>query len=995
MNGNVSQVLEGRGSLCSSDGKSFSISSSTTRSISDNPNEFPYGLEISFWERLHGRIVPNPLSLESFTDAMMSGELGKFFVVPQIRRIAQECRDSLLERGDWTEMEQVLVNGKKNDMVQGICQAVQQLCAQQHERCHRSGYPSEKEGGEEVVEQGERVNDFPTTGASSCIPLSPHGNGEDHHRRNGLASLVALSRAVPALSSRGSHGRGGGIGRGGFLPVGKKNSEARSSSNSCGIGGRPLISSSTSSTTISNPTPPGRGRIVCETQQSSTSRQSLSNDDYSSTPSVTTQSNRDFSSAATSPRPVNAEFTAGSSSSSWMENSMTCSGLRATMIQKRTIQRLNQRASAFFRVLGLVKVLTIHYGSTPVKFQIPTHFLPGIQSRSLRLYVLPFSQDKNEEGTDFKSELKNPSRTLSMLSSSTYASYGKLFSSTLSSSLSGGGSHVHHSTGAAMEPVVSTVHPHRWPAHKDFAIYVNRTALQGTGWKRTWPERTVEVAKSLLPLDITQYLSFGSPNSSSGRESAPTSPPQQLKIDILQKDFATLAAICVAQTFTVDEVIQRILLRELGALDADMFHRFTSALISSSSSVPQDESQIIQEMEQLEKSVGGEENVYRAQRLLRLLNRGQVYALYRRVIEEEDQGEVVLGADPTVSTYCPLTRGPLQIPVRGVYCSHVQCVDLRNYLLHCQVGSYWNCVVCDAEMREEHICIDSVFWEYLNSLTCNCHESFQETSSLPPRVQLSRQVIDTVHGTPFSPSCSSPFEVGKVSPQSAFLATPTNVESPIEHTTKDIFLPFPQYQWSLLKNDSVNDIVVEDSSDSDDSLERNSVQDNGKISDYHSVLPLPPPPSFTTSLFPNPYLTNSFTNSIITVSSSFIASACSGSSGGPCSDMRSCGEEGEGAEEVTTAGRGTYNYTLPRVVGGKRERANDVYGTLSTSSYSPQVMQEPGTYPTERQEELIKPFSLTHSTLSTEILSSANDSPTMKSADTQAEEGTAANPIEL
>jgi E3 SUMO-protein ligase PIAS1 len=49
-----------------------------------------------------------------------------------------------------------------------------------------------------------------------------------------------------------------------------------------------------------------------------------------------------------------------------------------------------------------------------------------------------------------------------------------------------------------------------------------------------------------------------------------------------------------------------------------------------------------------------------------------------------------------MSLKCPLTKETIETPVRGIYCSHIHCFDLRSYLtlmLSTKVPS-WTCPIC-------------------------------------------------------------------------------------------------------------------------------------------------------------------------------------------------------------------------------------------------------------------------------------------------------------
>lgn len=991
MNENFSSLLTSSSPLCSVVDESPAISSSTASTLlGETASSFPYGLEISFWERLHGRIVPNPLSLVVFSNAVMSGELGRYFLVPQIRRIAQECRDSLLERGDWTEMEQVLVNGKKNDMVQGIRQAVQQLCTQeqkQHLQLECSDL-TERRSGEKVFPRGIVAASSISLASpvSSTLSLSPHNN-DDRCRSNNSTPFVSLSPSDSSFTF--CPPRGVRVSceaeKDSFRSVGEMNGEAAGDRLSVAKDVEPLTSSCNSSPISEGFASSFLNELVSEENRSSV-RSSLPSDAGSSRGFATVPPMEKFccTNAVVSDNSVNPTTLFASSRS---RNPRSWSEAGLTNAQRKTLHGLNRHASPFFRVLSVVKLLTLRYGSTPVKLQVPSHFLSGVQSRALRLYIVPYSSSEKKHDIPSDNESGDPSTTSFTFSSSTYANFDH--SREVVSSLSAHQKKITPKS-VALSPVI-TIYPYRWPALKDFVIFINETAFQGTGWKRTWPERTVEVAKSLLPLDITQYLRFEASSASIESKRLSCSPPQQLKIDILQKEYTAHVAICVVQTFTVDEVIERILLRELGAKDPESFHKFTSVFCRSFS--PSQRNMLLSSVVEHAEMNEGEENYYRVQRRLRLLNRSQVYALYRRVIEEEDQGEVVLGAAPTVSTYCPLTRVPLDIPVRGIFCTHVQCVDLRNYLLHGRVGNYWNCVVCDAEMREEHICIDSVFWEYLNSLKFNCAPIQEEGTSIPPRVQLSRYATHSESGVPSSfSSCDSSFEVGIVSSCNAFCQTATDAEQPFVCRGENT-LPFVQYQWSQIKNDGVRDIVIEDSSDSEDTVNENQEEKNYRW-DVRGALPAPGASPFaacysaTVSPLPISIPMTSF------ASSSFSASTSLGS--------QNCTNNGEGGlmmrEEkyMETVRNGDSSLSSPSLgVGTKRRRENVISMINPASPHATGSMTESCFVAPEQKEKLSRAFPFLHSPFSTSSPSSADCTTRVDSSEVQGAEGSASNPIEL
>lgn len=605
--------------------------------MGDTPSHasFPFGLEPQFWERLHNRVSPNTLTVECFANAVMNGTLGDHFLVVQIRRFAQAFREAMLERGDWAEMEHVRVSGRKNDMVEGMRRAVMQL----------------NTGSSGVTTSSTTTTTASTSSSSSLFPPPPPS-----HAVAGAAVLVGRSGATSPLSQQcsplltGNHGVGGGgpirgpssVGLAQLIPPHLSTIPLPTLSGS----GTAALGLGSGGGVTAHHTPPAAHSLLL----------------------APAPSDRRL------PRDAVPEPPPALSSSSPGVKFGTNVGTESS---RALVLALNARVSPFYHVMHVMKTVALRYGSTPIKFQVPVHFAAGVQSRRLRVHILPY-----------------------------------LPVNAPTSPPSDGAKH----TGS------SVLHPHKWPSVKDLVVYINDQGIQ-TPWKRTWPERAVEVAKTLLPLDITQYLSV------SGGTIY-----QRAQIDIFHKEYTTHAAFAIVEMFTVEQVVERILLREVGTASLERLPQNTEC----------------------------------AARLAE--SRRLAYELYHRIMDDDDDDDEdggVVADDPVISTYCPLTRGDIKIPIRGRCCSHVQCVDLTNYLLHGQRGGYWNCVICDTELREEDIRVDIVLLEYLSryndSPPCSSSRGATEerekdadgnddddvrpapaaSSSLPPRLRLSRRAADT------------------------------------------------------------------------------------------------------------------------------------------------------------------------------------------------------------------------------------------------------------
>uniref|UniRef100_A0A9J7XEZ8 Protein inhibitor of activated STAT 1 n=1 Tax=Cyprinus carpio carpio TaxID=630221 RepID=A0A9J7XEZ8_CYPCA len=85
-----------------------------------------------------------------------------------------------------------------------------------------------------------------------------------------------------------------------------------------------------------------------------------------------------------------------------------------------------------------------------------------------------------------------------------------------------------------------------------------------------------------------------------------------------------------------------------------------------------------------------------------------------------------------VSLLCPLGKMRLMIPCRALTCSHLQCFDATLYIQMNEKKPTWVCPVCDKKAPYEHLIIDGLFMEILNSCL-DCDEiQFKEDGSWAP-----------------------------------------------------------------------------------------------------------------------------------------------------------------------------------------------------------------------------------------------------------------------
>ncbi|XP_067105392.1 E3 SUMO-protein ligase PIAS1-like isoform X3 [Osmerus mordax] len=99
-----------------------------------------------------------------------------------------------------------------------------------------------------------------------------------------------------------------------------------------------------------------------------------------------------------------------------------------------------------------------------------------------------------------------------------------------------------------------------------------------------------------------------------------------------------------------------------------------------------------------------------------------------------------------VSLLCPLGKMRLMIPCRALTCSHLQCFDATLYIQMNEKKPTWVCPVCDKKAPFEHLIIDGLFMEILN--TCvDCDDiQFKEDGNWAP--MRSKREVQELSSTP-------------------------------------------------------------------------------------------------------------------------------------------------------------------------------------------------------------------------------------------------------
>lgn len=642
-----------------------------------------YGVSDNDWVRLHHRVVPNAVPMEEFKSSVVGGRLHLLYLAKDLHKIMQELRDILQEHGELREAASFPLTGRKSDLSLAAAAAVR-IIDTQGERLQMARGSTPTSGGatagadgclQGTAELRATPSDRPL--ASSTSPLLDSSGAEHLLTTPDDSSRVGPRSSVASAASPTPHRRSSRI-----LPLVDHISDDMD----------PLFPHaapglSSSSPPLQNFTTTREGRETVTPSTATAVRRAMESTTGNECRRLTTSScaaaaatqlwisrtplgatiARNAAGTIPGPPLLSSNSTAtplepppslaaplrfnGGTPSTPLLHTTTADSSSSGGSSGQELAQLNAFAPPFFRLLNIVRRLQLRYGSYPTTFAVPVQYAEAVSCRRLRLYLIP---------------LRHPNV------------------------------------------------PVRWPAAKEMALYLNDQCMM-VPWKRSWPERKVEVAKTFLPLDLTHLLS---------RSVA----MQRLKIDIFNQEYITPAILAIVQPQAVEEVLEQLLEMKLGCRGgpASVIQRLSQAttMVTTTTGVAT--------ATPAAASVVSPPAVDKAMLSLQR-NDDEVHRFYADVMEEdamEEEDRVVVEA-PVLTTKCPISQLPLRIPVRGLHCRHLQCVDLEALLLSCHKGCYWNCAICDAEVRPQHLRIDTVLWQYL--LSCGDPASYPAYLGLSTR----------------------------------------------------------------------------------------------------------------------------------------------------------------------------------------------------------------------------------------------------------------------
>ncbi|KAK9331067.1 PINIT domain-containing protein [Lipomyces starkeyi] len=79
----------------------------------------------------------------------------------------------------------------------------------------------------------------------------------------------------------------------------------------------------------------------------------------------------------------------------------------------------------------------------------------------------------------------------------------------------------------------------------------------------------------------------------------------------------------------------------------------------------------------------------------------------------DDDDDDIVATSSIVSLKCPLSFGRIQVPIRTIRCSHVQCFDATSYIQLQEQAPTWQCPICNVYAPIEDIVVDNYFDEIL------------------------------------------------------------------------------------------------------------------------------------------------------------------------------------------------------------------------------------------------------------------------------------------
>lgn len=92
------------------------------------------------------------------------------------------------------------------------------------------------------------------------------------------------------------------------------------------------------------------------------------------------------------------------------------------------------------------------------------------------------------------------------------------------------------------------------------------------------------------------------------------------------------------------------------------------------------------------------------------------------MIKEENSDEDIVATSTVKGLKDPISYKKMDIPIRAVTCTHIDCFDAQSYFLLQMTASTWDCPVCNKHIKYEDLAVDEYFTEILERTASNVGE---------------------------------------------------------------------------------------------------------------------------------------------------------------------------------------------------------------------------------------------------------------------------------
>ena len=186
---------------------------------------------------------------------------------------------------------------------------------------------------------------------------------------------------------------------------------------------------------------------------------------------------------------------------------------------------------------------------------------------------------------------------------------------------------------------IDSTHPTAWPQSRNFSLEINGSPLQKSGFSTSWAHRKIAPQRSENLKSFMYLLADISPHVSS----------KSICMNIRGKP------------------------REQEAGSSPLIFRFGIFVLSLSET-----SKFLSKIEPLLERRKWRESS----------------SQHTQAHQRGDDMDIVVEDRVAISLKCPISLAPIRKPVRGVFCTHAQVIDLNSFVWHMHQTKQWRCPLC-------------------------------------------------------------------------------------------------------------------------------------------------------------------------------------------------------------------------------------------------------------------------------------------------------------